>query len=395
MKRYFLLIATMIASSLTLFAGGGKLVLLMEKRDGRTQDFVWELHPDSYMGAVKTVWSYGKDVGQMKNTPNGWFISYEDENPTPIDQRFSFDKKGEIAKKIKEWNGMGLKATSLAYEGLDGLGRSYFIALAQKNDWSNDQIFDVMGAKKLAPFVEKHAAEGYRITQLAGTEKAWGVILSRVPDITEQELCFYNNYDEMLEGVRAHWAEGWPVQLAEIDATGKYAVVYAEYADGRCPEQYLSVCSTSEEAENFFNKHKAEGFRIINAGGSYLPGLLCNYDSAAEKMNAIMGIAGGLLQTLQESSLGKSSGNGGIESSPGGNGSEGSSTHSHTSTSGGASTVDCTLCLGSGRCKYCNGDGYNYTSGTAVQCNGCKGHIGKCKRCNGTGKISRSGKVKY
>ena len=165
------------------------------------------------MGAVKTVWSYGKDVGQMKNTPNGWFISYEDENPTPIDQRF-------------------------------------------------------------------------------------------------------------------------------------------------------------------------------------FPGLLCNYDSAAEKMNAIMGIAGGLLQTLQESPLGKSSGSGGMESASGGEGSEGSSMHSHASASG-ASIVDCTLCLGSGRCKYCNGDGYNYTSGTAVQCNGCKGHIGKCKRCNGTGKISRSGKVKY
>lgn len=394
MKRYLILIATMIASSITLFAGGGKLVLLMEKAEGRQQDFVWELHPESYLGTVKVIWSYGKDVCQMKNTPNGWFISYEDENPTPVDQRFCFDKKGEVSKKIKEWNGMGIKATSLAYEGLDGLGRSYFIALGQKNEWSNDQIFDVMGAKKLQSFVDKHASKGYRITQLAGTEKAWGVVLSRGTDIIEQELCFYKDYDEMIEGVKAHWDHGWPVQLAEIDATGKYAVVYAEYSDGSCPEQYLSVCSTSDEAETFFRTHKAEGFRIVNAGGSFLPGLLCNYDSMQEKMNAIMGIAGGLFQTLQDSPPGQSSDSGSVQSPSEGHGEAESNGASRVAASG-VSTVDCTLCLGSGRCKYCNGDGFNYTAGTAVQCNGCKGHIGKCKRCKGTGKISRSGKVKY
>lgn len=394
MKRFILLFVIASLAVPSIVAGGGKLVLVMEKGASPAQDYVWGLHPESYVSAAQTVWKDGKLVTQMKNTPNGWFISYCDDGGDDS-QRVTFDKKGNVVKKIKEWNGMGLCATSLAYEGLDGLGRAYFVAFGKKTGWEPKQVVDVLSTKKVPEFVAKHSKDGYRITQMAGTEKAWGVVLSKATDIVEQELCFYKDYDEMIDDVAAHWNEGWPIQLIEIDATGKYAVVYAEYSDGRCPEQYLSVCSTSEEAANFVRTHKAEGYEIVSAGGSYLEGLLCNYDSPAEKMNAILGITNGLLETLQNSPLVNSGG--GTSVSEGANdGGAGSVSASVSRASGSPeNTADCNLCLGSGRCKYCNGDGYNYTAGTPVQCKGCVGHIGRCKRCKGTGKITRSGKVKY
>lgn len=50
------------------------------------------------------------------------------------------------------------------------------------------------------------------------------------------------------------------------------------------------------------------------------------------------------------------------------------------------SSDTCMHCYGTGICNYCNGDGYNYVSGTAVRCTACTAIIGKCKWCRGTGK---------
>lgn len=44
-------------------------------------------------------------------------------------------------------------------------------------------------------------------------------------------------------------------------------------------------------------------------------------------------------------------------------------------------------CHGSGKCGWCNGNGYNYTAGHPVTCTRCKGK-GKCTYCNGTGKCT-------
>lgn len=391
--RKILMLSIMLMSTLAMMAGGGKLVLVMEEGERPQQDFVWEIMTENPTPQIKTVWANGKDMVRIKNTPNGWFMLYEDESSTS-DQNSSYDKIKGIKQRTKEHNKAGRKLISIGFEGLDGLGRQYFHAIFSCNDWDNDQIIEMEKTGKLAELLAKYYDKGYRITQLAGTERKWAVVLTKGTDIDRQEIVTYTDYDTMMEGVKQHWDEGWSVNLAEINAEGKYAIAFVTYTDGRTPRQYISVCSKPEEADQFISTRKAEGFHISSVGGSYLSGLLCNYDSMAEKLNAIAGITGGLMKSLEpitntaSDEISGENGDGGAGSA--GNGGSSTKTHSH-----GAREVDCTLCLGSGRCKYCNGDGYNYTAGTAVQCNGCKGHIGKCSRCKGTGKIKRSGKVKY
>ena len=70
-------------------------------------------------------------------------------------------------------------------------------------------------------------------------------------------------------------------------------------------------------------------------------------------------------------------GNGGGSSS-GGNSSGGGSSYSNTET------IKCSLCSGSGKCRYCGGKGYSGTSTFNTTCFLCKGS-GKCNSCDGHG----------
>jgi hypothetical protein len=67
-----------------------------------------------------------------------------------------------------------------------------------------------------------------------------------------------------------------------------------------------------------------------------------------------------------------------------------SSTLGSSSRSNNTSSRDCRLCLGTGKCKTCNGDGYYYNPldlTKTILCPNCQNnHNGKCSSCGGTGK---------
>ena len=70
--------------------------------------------------------------------------------------------------------------------------------------------------------------------------------------------------------------------------------------------------------------------------------------------------------------------------------SSGSSSSSSSSSSGSSSSGKmCTLCVGTGTCKTCNGSGIardeQFGTGKSYKCPNCKGN-GKCFSCKGTGR---------
>ena len=67
-----------------------------------------------------------------------------------------------------------------------------------------------------------------------------------------------------------------------------------------------------------------------------------------------------------------------------------SESSSSTSSSSSSSGRQCRLCLGSGKCKTCNGKGWYYDNAFGLDrdyvCPNCHNHDGKCSSCGGSGR---------
>ncbi len=299
MKRKICIALMALIVGLQAWAGGGKLIILLENTDPINEwysitesfDVSWDFH--------KSHWKDGRAVISAKHTPLGWCYLASKALPK-TGQEANYLKTKDSIKKIKEWNKSGFYVSSVGCGQMDGLGRSYWQIIGTQVPGYTAQECKELGFKSIYKWAKPFMDQGYRITDIAPSTMKWFTVLSKGTDIDRQEWEQYPNYDTFIEGVNKHWNDGWSLQIAEVSPAGKYVGVYCTYADGHQPKQIVTVASTKEEAKSFINKNTSKEMHIVRLGGSYLPGLLCNYDSNAEKMNAIMGIVSGLTSSTAQ-----------------------------------------------------------------------------------------------
>lgn len=323
-KRILLTVFAAMSCAISAIAGGGKLTILMEEGPGTDQYYLisedfnlsWTFH--------NTHWKAGRSIISARHTPLGWCYLAGKEDPRKGEhQQAMYHKTKDLFKELEKWNKEGTYVTSVCFGQMDGMGRSYWQAIGSQNNGYTAQEYKELGFGKIKKWAEPYMAQGYRITDIAPSTTKWLTVLTKGTDIDRQEWAQYDNYDEFVAALKLHWDDGWLLQIAEVSPSGKYVAVYCTYTDGRSPRQFVTVASTKEEAKAFIGNHYGKGVCIKRLGGSYLPGLLCNYDSNAEKMNAIMGIVGGIVNSgAQLAADIQSHSNQGISSTAGGDGEE-------------------------------------------------------------------------
>ena len=297
MKK-FIISLFLILSTLTAIAGGGKLLILVEESNIHDGVYLFTETDEVSYDFHKRHWKNGRDVISAKNTPFGWCL-YAGKNYLPDDatQKANYDKTKNIQKWMNEMQKDSLFVTSLAFGQMDGMGRSYWQAIVSTKTGYTDQVYKEQGFKSITKWAMPYMEKGYRITDIAPSTTKWFVVLSEGTDINKQAWAQYDNYDEFVEGLNEYWSMGYSLQIAEVSPSGKYVGVFCTYNDGRTPKQIVTVVSTAQEANDFIQNKTGGGMHITRFGGSYLPGLLCNYDSAAEKANVLLGLTNGMLSS--------------------------------------------------------------------------------------------------
>lgn len=300
MKRRFIGVGLLLLNAIVALAGGGKLVIVMEESGLSNQFFLITGSDEVSFDFHKAEWKKDNAVVSAKHTPLGWCLLSAANYPLGNDQRVCYKQTKEMFKAIQTNLAEGFYATSIGFGQMDGLGRSYWQIVTTKTARYTGQEVKETKFKGIEKWAKPYMDQGYRVTIMAPSTTKWVTVLTKGTDIDKQTWAQYNNYDEFVAGVQQHWDEGYSLQFAEVSPAGKYVGVFCTYADGRHPRQFVTVVSSKEEARNFINKHYGNGVGIVHFGGSYLPGLLCNYDSPQEKMNAVMGITGGLLSSTTQ-----------------------------------------------------------------------------------------------
>jgi len=100
------------------------------------------------------------------------------------------------------------------------------------------------------------------------------------------------------------------------------------------------------------------------------------------RWNNLLNNAPSIAQTLTDIGNSMAQGSGGSSYDEDSSSSSSSSKKSKGSKKKSSASKGCKHCGGTGKCTYCNGDGFNYVAGNPVQCTACKGHLGRCKWCN-------------
>lgn len=301
--KRLLLSLLMTFSLLNVFAGGGELVIIMEESPISNQYYRFSdikvqhwTEPDHHsFDFHNTYLGKGYQLISSSNSPFGWcYLAGKGFLPDGAKQNaYYYGKTKKAQEKMKELQSDDYFVTSLAH------GKAWEFIVSTKTGFK-DQVFKETSLKGIAKWAKPYMDKGYRLTALTPSMTKWFTILTLGTDIDKQKWEQYNNYDEFIAGVESHWKQGFQLQLAEVSPSGKYTAVFSTYSDGRRPRQVVSVASTADEAKQFLNKHYADGLRMVYFGGSYEPGLLCNYDSPTEKANAILGITSGLFTSVNE-----------------------------------------------------------------------------------------------
>lgn len=280
---------------LTAIAGGGKLLILLEETPINDVYYLFTGSDEVAYDFHKRQWAEGRDVISAKNTPFGWcLVAGKNYMPAGNSQKAMYNKTKDIQKWLEKQQANGMYVTSLAFGQMDGLGRGYWQAIVSSKTGYTDQVSKELGFKGIAKWAKKYMDEGFRITDMAPSTMKWFTVMSKGTDIDKQTWEQYNNYDEFVSGLQEYWDKGYNLQIAEISPSGKYIGVFCTYKDGRTPKQLITVISTEQEGREFIKKNVKNGMNITRFGGSFLPGLLCNYDSTAEKVNVLLGLTNGL-----------------------------------------------------------------------------------------------------
>lgn len=297
MKHLFLTLLLAFASALCANAGGGKLILLIENGTYSSQNYIISEGEKVPSDFIREVWNADKRIISAKYTPMGWF-AVASPGTGYDDQSYIYDTTKAVEDSIVLKEKRGVYVTSIGFGLMTGMGKSMWLTFFSSQQNITAQTHKLLSIKKIGEWAAQQREQGYQISHVAANATKWLVIMQKGTGISEQEVEVSNDYDSMIACVKQRWSEGWNVQTIDCSPDGKYLSIFCKYADGHSHQQRIGVCSTAQEAREFIKNNTGNGNFMTHVGGSYISTLLCNYDSPAERRNAIFGILGGLTSSV-------------------------------------------------------------------------------------------------
>lgn len=375
MKKLAILLFVLISVSANAADFGKRFAILVEKRPVSSQRYIFT--SDFSIDEVKRLWNEGNDILSVRYTRLGWLYVYEKRKENLL-QSCYYQSFNEVKKKVKE----KLSENKKSFLSSIGLGVAYsrwqwFSLYERHEDWSNP-VVEMVSYKKLNKWAEAHSQEGLRITSCSWKMGECAVAAHCGTDIDTQLVCVYEEPDAVLADIQQKWKEGWRVGIIESSMQNKYLVVYNTYLTPREGEQYVALCATKEDLDNFLESRTGNGYNISYIGGSFFS---TPKDKGGDSAGLIE-ILSGLTNTI-----------GSISSKPAGNvetGLQQGRGSTVIENSGGNEVkkrrewLTCSVCIGSGKCRSCQGTGKSKAKDG--KCHACKPvGSGKCAGCKGKG----------
>lgn len=375
MKKLIILLFVLISVSVNAADYGKRFAILVEKRPVSSQRYIFT--SDFSGDNIKRLWKEGYDILSVRYTRLGWLYVYEKRKEN-LPQSYSYQPFKDIEKKTKEYYSSDKKL----FLSSIGLGVAYsrwlwFALYEQHKDWSNP-VVEMVSYKKLSKWAETHLQEGLRITSCSWKMGECAVAAHCGTDIDKQLVCVYEEPEAALSDIQQKWKEGWRVGIIECSMQNKYVVVYNTYLTPREGEQYVALCATKEDLNNFLESRTGNGYYISYVGGSFFSG---PKDEEGNSVGLIE-ILSGVTNTIGNIST-KSTDNAGTGLQQG-SGSAGREDVGGNEVKKQREWLTCTVCLGSGKCRTCQGTGKSKAKDG--KCHACKPvGSGKCAGCKGRG----------